>query len=987
MATSYALPLNGSATHSHGHGHTRSHHRKAVPDRLALAPPGSLNSMMQIASESSAAYTLNRQHMHSRSMPPAPDKQPPKHEHSHSTYEPYSEPFPSAGLSSADMNHRQHTLDSDSHTMEGRHGLSYISTDGYEPSPRSQAATQRVMISVMEVASSLLIPLPFALVTLVLSSQVLKLPVDPTIAKLLALDKEKADMGRLRGSAWLSNLLASCALTSMTLLLVGITAKLQRRKDSAQGRNRAHSALGPRNAKTKTDLELLTLESVWRTSGRVASVGLPFLAACTIGGEQVAVLSLVAAAADLAGTESLASNTTSRGWRRLLHSRKWTLLALIVQILMDVIGLTSTVQGGSMLFGYLAIGASALFLPPPYPSSSRRSPGVTSPIPKSTGKTSAVPIPWDASRAPVISPRGHSILSPLISTPKDVNLTLCAGILTAVPCALWALLHLDVFTSSSLSHICWGILASGLACISLMFATPKSLNTERKLGLAVGLFAPMIIEEMLMTHVWGVFAFQGVVVTLFWAAIRVDTHSALANSHSASPVTHRHVHASHEESHSRITGMFLSATEDWPLLHKILAEKDSRRIFYFMGLNFAFMIVQTCYGFITGSLGLLSDSIHMFFDCVALVVGLCAAVMSKWPPSIQFPYGYGKMDTLAGFANGVFLMLISVEIIYEAIERLVEGSEMQRLGELLTVSSLGLIVNLVGMYAFGHAGHNHSGGGHSHSRGGHDHSHDKHDHSDGHAHSHSAHDHCNKEHDHDHEHSNTRHSHSHHHENRQPSHSHSHITEHDNNPISPLPFSVPPTPSAASPPKVPTHSHHHHGHDHGNENMHGIFLHVMADTLGSVAVVVSTILIHYTGWVGFDPLASCLIAIAIFAAAVPLVSSTAKRLLLTVPGDTEFDLREALAGVGGLRGVVGVSVPRFWMGEGDGGRVGGVMHVIAGRGVELEDVRERAVRYLEGNGMDVLVQVEREGEGRCWCGGSNSTGSGALGVAPGKRNV
>ena len=73
-------------------------------------------------------------------------------------------------------------------------------------------------------------------------------------------------------------------------------------------------------------------------------------------------------------------------------------------------------------------------------------------------------------------------------------------------------------------------------------------------------------------------------------------------------------------------------------------------------LNFAFMLVQAFYGLVTGSLGLLSDSIHMFFDCLALVVGLCAAVMSKWPPSERFPYGYGKMDTLAGFANGIFLM-------------------------------------------------------------------------------------------------------------------------------------------------------------------------------------------------------------------------------------------------------------------------------------------------------------------------------------------
>lgn len=73
-------------------------------------------------------------------------------------------------------------------------------------------------------------------------------------------------------------------------------------------------------------------------------------------------------------------------------------------------------------------------------------------------------------------------------------------------------------------------------------------------------------------------------------------------------------------------------------------------------LNFAFMLVQTFYGIATGSLGLLSDSVHMFFDCLALVVGLCAAVMSKWPPSTRFPYGFGKVDTLAGFANGIFLM-------------------------------------------------------------------------------------------------------------------------------------------------------------------------------------------------------------------------------------------------------------------------------------------------------------------------------------------
>lgn len=74
------------------------------------------------------------------------------------------------------------------------------------------------------------------------------------------------------------------------------------------------------------------------------------------------------------------------------------------------------------------------------------------------------------------------------------------------------------------------------------------------------------------------------------------------------------------------------------------------------------MLVQTFYGIATGSLGLLSDSIHMLFDCLALLVGLCAAVMSKWPPSMRFPYGLGKMDTLAGFANGIFLMCVRLAL-------------------------------------------------------------------------------------------------------------------------------------------------------------------------------------------------------------------------------------------------------------------------------------------------------------------------------------
>lgn len=154
--------------------------------------------------------------------------------------------------------------------------------------------------------------------------------------------------------------------------------------------------------------------------------------------------------------------------------------------------------------------------------------------------------------------------------------------------------------------------------------------------------------------------------------------------------------------------------------------------------------------------------------------------------------------------------------------------------------------------------------------------------------------------------------------------------------------------------------------------MYGIYLHVMADTLGSVSVIVSTGLTSVWGWAGWDPLASCFIAILIFLSAIPLVVSSAKRLLLSVSEDTEYTLRNTLGGILQQRGVVGYASPKFWVddraiaGTRAGGLVG-VVHVIAAQGAGINDVRDRVREYLLREGIDAVVQVEREGDVSCYC--------------------
>jgi len=276
--------------------------------------------------------------------------------------------------------------------------------------------------------------------------------------------------------------------------------------------------------------------------------------------------------------------------------------------------------------------------------------------------------------------------------------------------------------------------------------------------------------------------------------------------------------------------------------------------------------------------------------------------------------------------------LISIEILIEATERLADGRETKRLLELFVVSGLGLAVNLIGMACFGHHGH-----------AGHDHG----DHSHGHSHSHTH----EKPHSHD-------KGHHHHHEESCQDHMHDHSHSHG-------------APLLAKTPLAKPHS---HPHSHENENMHGIFLHVLADTMGSAAVMVSTALIYLTGFNGWDPLGSCVIAVLIFMSSIPLIKSSARKLLLTVPDETEYLLRDTLSGVSDIRGVASYSVPKFWVSDGptgEGEKVLGVMHVVATRGSELDEVRERVNEFLLRRGVDAVVQVEKDGGTGCWCGGGS----------------
>lgn len=110
------------------------------------------------------------------------------------------------------------------------------------------------------------------------------------------------------------------------------------------------------------------------------------------------------------------------------------------------------------------------------------------------------------------------------------------------------------------------------------------------------------------------------------------------------------------QSSSRIS-RFASSLVGW--IKKITKDKNSRNLLLFLMLNFSFAFVELFYGIWTNSLGLISDSFHMFFDCTGLLAGLAASVIIQWKANEHYTYGYERAEVLAGISNNFCIRFTS----------------------------------------------------------------------------------------------------------------------------------------------------------------------------------------------------------------------------------------------------------------------------------------------------------------------------------------
>lgn len=93
------------------------------------------------------------------------------------------------------------------------------------------------------------------------------------------------------------------------------------------------------------------------------------------------------------------------------------------------------------------------------------------------------------------------------------------------------------------------------------------------------------------------------------------------------------------------------------------------------------------------SLALLADAGHMLTDAAALLFALLAVQFSRRPPTVRHTFGWLRLTTLAAFVNAIALVVITLLIVWEAIERFYTPRPVA--GNLMMVIAVaGLLANL-----------------------------------------------------------------------------------------------------------------------------------------------------------------------------------------------------------------------------------------------------------------------------------------------------
>lgn len=145
--------------------------------------------------------------------------------------------------------------------------------------------------------------------------------------------------------------------------------------------------------------------------------------------------------------------------------------------------------------------------------------------------------------------------------------------------------------------------------------------------------------------------------------------------------SHTHGHVSHSHLHGGIDPA-ITTTE-----RGMWAIKWS-----FIGLLVT-AVLQLAAVALSGSVALLADTIHNVGDAATAIPLWIAFLLVRWQPTMRLPYGYGRVEDLAGVAILLVIVGTALVVLYEAVDRLLHPQTVSYLWAVMAASAIGFLGN------------------------------------------------------------------------------------------------------------------------------------------------------------------------------------------------------------------------------------------------------------------------------------------------------
>ena len=126
--------------------------------------------------------------------------------------------------------------------------------------------------------------------------------------------------------------------------------------------------------------------------------------------------------------------------------------------------------------------------------------------------------------------------------------------------------------------------------------------------------------------------------------------------------------------------------------------KSQKRILTAFVLNLIFAVFEFIGGALTGSVAIISDSVHDLGDSVSIGISYILEEKSQKEPDDKYTFGYGRYSVLGSLIMTVILIVGSVFVIIQACDRIIHPVEIDYNGMIL-FAVFGVGVNLVAAIA------------------------------------------------------------------------------------------------------------------------------------------------------------------------------------------------------------------------------------------------------------------------------------------------